>query len=73
MKCEICGRGPADGVTVYRANEKGVRGVWRCERHPCAESFARQHDPAIEAIDNALSVDVAQRKEQYPGTVQKVV
>lgn len=55
IKCEICGKGPLDGVPVYRANEKGIKGVWRCKDHPSAESFARQHDPAIMLVDKALS------------------
>ena len=33
VKCEICGFGPADGVTVHRTNEYGVEGIWRCEQH----------------------------------------
>jgi hypothetical protein len=32
--CEICQRTPArDGVTVYRVNEYGIAGIWRCEAH----------------------------------------
>lgn len=30
MKCEMCGRGIPEGVTLHRQNEKGVRGIWRC-------------------------------------------
>lgn len=33
MKCEICGKGPAEGVSVFRTNPKGVTGVWRCREH----------------------------------------
>jgi len=36
MKCEICGQGPAPedgGVTVYRQNAVGEKGVWRCAKH----------------------------------------
>jgi hypothetical protein len=33
MKCGICGKGPADGVTLYRQNAKGQQGVWACEEH----------------------------------------
>jgi hypothetical protein len=34
MKCEICGKTPADGVTtLLRQNPKGQIGVWRCEEH----------------------------------------
>ena len=31
MKCEWCGKGPADGTSVFRINEKGIPGIWRCE------------------------------------------
>lgn len=31
MKCEICGQGPIDGVSLFRVNEKGVIGIWRCK------------------------------------------
>jgi len=33
MKCEICGRGPKDGISVYRQNATGERGRWRCQEH----------------------------------------
>ena len=32
MKCEWCGLRPQDGVSLYRVNEKGVPGIWRCEK-----------------------------------------
>lgn len=57
IKCEICGKGPSPergGITVYRANEKGKNGIWRCAQHPSKESFDRQNDPAIAAVDAAL-------------------
>jgi hypothetical protein len=34
--CEICGRGPAPehgGISVFRHNEKGQPGIWRCAVH----------------------------------------
>jgi hypothetical protein len=30
VKCDTCGLGPEDGKSLYRQNEKGVIGVWRC-------------------------------------------
>ena len=45
IACEICGRGPSPergGITVYRANEKGVIGIWRCAQHPSKESAQRE-------------------------------
>ena len=54
IRCEICGKGPAENVAVYRANEKGVKGIWRCAKHPSAESFTVQNDPRIRVLDDAL-------------------
>lgn len=34
IECEICGRSPqTTGDALYRANEKGVEGRWRCKFH----------------------------------------
>lgn len=33
MVCVICGRGPREGVSVFRINEKGVPGLWACRQH----------------------------------------
>ena len=33
LKCHVCGKGPADGTTVYRQNVKGEIGIWACEAH----------------------------------------
>ena len=33
MKCEVCGLGPVEGVTVYRQNVRGEVGRWRCREH----------------------------------------
>lgn len=34
MTCEICQRNPHQAGSLYRVNEKGVTGRWRCEMHP---------------------------------------
>lgn len=31
MHCEICKRGVRDGIGLVRQNEKGVKGIWRCD------------------------------------------
>jgi hypothetical protein len=31
VKCEVCGKGLADGVSLFRQNATGQPGVWRCE------------------------------------------
>lgn len=33
MKCETCQQGPEEGVTVYRQNPLGGKGIWRCLEH----------------------------------------
>ena len=33
LKCEICAKGPKENVTLFRINEKGVPGIWRCVKH----------------------------------------
>lgn len=48
MKCVVCGRGMAHGVTLYRINEKGVKGVWACDQHRPAAS--PHLDPEVREI-----------------------
>jgi hypothetical protein len=35
--CEVCGQGPAHGVTVYRTAPKGQAPHWRCQFHMADE------------------------------------
>lgn len=53
MKCEWCGKGLQDGVSLFRVNEKGVPGIWRCEadldRRP--DEQVAQIVAAIESAD----------------------
>lgn len=37
MKCWWCGKGPIEGVSVYRQNQKGQKGVWACSVHNAVE------------------------------------
>lgn len=48
IQCEVCDKGPQDGVTVYRTNEKGVAGIWRCAEHEGAT------DPETQEIIDAI-------------------
>lgn len=50
MKCEICGRGIPEGASLHRQNEKGVKGIWRCERCNILPI-----DPEIKIIMDALN------------------
>lgn len=33
MNCIFCHKGMADGVSLFRINEKGVPGIWACREH----------------------------------------
>jgi hypothetical protein len=49
LRCEVCNQGPADGVTVYRANAKGQSGIWRCGPHRDTPT-----DPEVQTIVSIL-------------------
>lgn len=50
MSCEVCGRTPLeDGVTLWRQNPKGEKGVWRCT--VCNK---KPQDPEVEDIVNII-------------------
>jgi len=49
MKCEICGKGVKDGANLHRQNEKGIKGIWRCEEHNTLPI-----DPEIQVIIDCL-------------------
>jgi hypothetical protein len=57
--CEICHRGPFDGVTLWRANETGVAGIWRCTEH-------RQGpvDPVLEEIVSDIEDAIHEGEEE---------
>ncbi len=55
MKCEICGKSPPnDRVTLWRINEKGVKGIWRCEEHLNADQSSKR-DPELVRLDKIIS------------------
>lgn len=33
MRCYECGKGMAEGVSLFRQNPKGEAGIWACEQH----------------------------------------
>lgn len=52
MKCEICGKGPlVDMVTLWRVNEKGGPGIWRCTEHLSAEQRAARDPETVKLAD----------------------
>lgn len=54
MKCEICNKSAAtDGVALYRVNELGVKGIWRCTEHLTPEQ-SQAIDPEVKDITEAI-------------------
>ena len=51
MKCQVCGKGPVEGVSLFRVNAKGQPFVGRCRAHLGASAPV---DPEVEAIVNAI-------------------
>lgn len=62
MKCEICGKGPTDGVSVLRVNAKGIPGIWRCRTDLGASA---PPDPEVMALVNVI--DPAQEEAGTDG------
>jgi hypothetical protein len=53
MKCEICEKGPRDGVAIYRQNAVGVMpAIWRCRAHREASV-----DPEVQHIVDVIEAD----------------
>jgi hypothetical protein len=50
ITCHVCGKGPADGVNLFRQNRKGVEGEWACKDHSTVEI-----DPEIEKLAKVVS------------------
>lgn len=53
MNCEICNKGPREGVTVYRVNPKGVPGIWRCPAH-LTNAQAERIDSTVITVVTAI-------------------
>lgn len=50
-RCEICHKGPPDGVSLFRVNEKGVEGIWRCRSHLTSEQADKQDPETIRLVN----------------------
>ena len=61
MRCEVCGRGPMDGVTVYRVNPKGEAGVWACKDHRLLPA-----DPEVQELVDVLESPRAALAREEP-------
>lgn len=54
MRCEVCGKGMADGVALHRINPKGEIGKWACTQHYAG--------PKNEANEIAQIIEEAQKR-----------
>lgn len=55
MRCFVCQRGMAEGVSLFRINERGVKGIWTCEVHRPAAS--PHIDPQVREIVHIIEDD----------------
>ncbi len=46
--CIFCHRGPKDGLSLSRINEKGVPGIWACSEHRHLSD--KKFDPELDRI-----------------------
>lgn len=53
MQCMFCGKGPAQGVTIFRLNRTGEEGRWACGAH--IKNTDVKIDPTVLAITNAIN------------------
>jgi hypothetical protein len=53
IHCEICKQTINDGVTLWRVNEFGVKGVWRCAKCLSPQQLAVR-DPEAVRITNII-------------------
>lgn len=50
--CEVCAKGPADGLTVFRASPKREKPViWRCRAHLTSEQAEKMPDDLIQIVN----------------------
>lgn len=54
MHCVICRRGMRDGVDLFRINEKGVPGLWACQKH-MNQTDAPPVSPEVASIVEAIN------------------
>lgn len=53
MNCGICHRGPAQGISIFRQNPKGEKGIWRCLDHS-DEKIDIEVLEIVEALEDPL-------------------
>lgn len=50
--CAVCGKGPHDGVNIFRMNATGQPGLWACNEHK--DHFDGRIDPEVKEIVDLL-------------------
>ncbi len=50
-RCEICNGGGPEGPTLFRMNEKGVDGIWRCRGCMTVEQDAALDPELVEIVE----------------------
>lgn len=61
MLCEVCRKGPPDGLSVFRVNPKGQPGIWRCRAH--------LDSPPDPDLDRAVR-EIERVGPAFPGTLR---
>jgi len=56
FKCEVCGDGMDEGISLFRVNPTGESGVWRCKRH-LNHIQESEIDSGVLSVVNAIEKD----------------
>lgn len=53
MRCAVCGKGPMDGITIYRLNRPGdMPPLWACRPH-MAHAPDKDLEELVEILEEA--------------------
>ena len=53
MTCLFCGKGMKQGVSLFRVNATGQKGVWACEAH--IKNTDATVDPVVQQIVDTIN------------------
>jgi len=53
MNCLFCGKGPTQGINLFRVNAKGQLGVWACDKH--IKQTDAMVDPEVKEIAEIIN------------------
>jgi hypothetical protein len=57
VRCETCGLGPINNMTVYRTTPKGELPHWRCKEHMPAPINDPELEEVVSSIEHASKGD----------------